>query len=277
MIRARLELLWHKNMGRPYRLSVGIDQNPDGPYEVVLLHGIGRSSAVWEYVADDLKDTPCHVMAFDLLGFGESPKPTWPSYSVDDHAKAAIAAILRYRRHRHPVIIVGHSMGCLIAVRIAALRPDLVERLVLYEPPLYVGLPDKRRYNIRRDLYYRLYKRLIQEPLVTDSPSRLRRLLIKRTGMQVRPETLQPFLRSLQHTIMEQTTLADMRHLQIPIDIIYGSRDMIVIRGNKKHIFKEITAPLQTHTIRELHAVSKRSSVFIAQRILQIIATNNRI
>jgi pimeloyl-ACP methyl ester carboxylesterase len=269
MFRERVSLFWHKNMGRPYRLAVGINQNPSGTDEIVFLHGIGRTSAIWQFVAKDLASKPYHLLAFDLLGFGESPKPDWLNYTVDDHAKTVIATVERYRHQQKPLIFVGHSMGCLIAVRIATLRPDLVQRLILYQPPIYVGLPKKRRYNIRKDLYYRLYKRLVEEP-ETKSPSRLRRLLMQRTGLRVRPETLRPFLKSLQYTIMEQTTLQEMRDIQVPIDIIYGSRDMVVIRGKKKTIFKEITAPLQTHTIRELHVVSQSASDFIAKRIVTV-------
>lgn len=268
MFGERLRLFWHKKLGRPYRLFVGIDQNPTGSDEIVLLHGIGRSSEVWQYLATDLAHKPYHLLAFDLLGFGNSPKPDWPEYSVDDHAQAVIASVLKHRRHARPLMFVGHSMGCLVAVRIATLRPDLVKRLILYEPPIYVGLPDKRRYNVRKDLYYRLYKRLIEEP-DTNSSARLRQLLIKRTGMYVQPEILGPFLKSLQHTIMEQTTLQEMRVLRAPMDVIYGSRDMMVIRGKTKDVFKGVTAPFQTHTIRELHTVSKRASQFIAQQIIR--------
>lgn len=269
MISERLDLFWHRYLRRPYRLHVGINQNPPAAdREIVLLHGIGRSSAVWQYVADDLKDKPYHLLAFDLLGFGTSPKPDWLTYTIDDHANTVITAMLQYRQQKRPMTLVGHSMGCLIAVHIAKIRPDLVDRLILYQPPIYNGLPNKRIYNIRKDLYYRLYNRLIEEP-ETDSPSRLRRLLIKRTGLEVQPEVLGPFLKSLQHTIMGQQTLQEMRGLKIPIDIIYGSRDMIVIRGKTKTIFKEIVAPLQTHTIKELHTVSRRASQFIAERIDQ--------
>jgi pimeloyl-ACP methyl ester carboxylesterase len=267
MLRDRFDSFWHKSLGRPYRLALGIEQNPTGTEEVVLLHGIGRSSSIWQYVAADLSGKPYHLLAFDLLGFGNSPKPTWPNYTVDDHARAVIAAVERYRRQQRPLIFVGHSMGCLIAVRIAVLRPDLVSKLVLYQPPIYMGLPNKRRYNFRKDLYYRLYNRLIEEP-ETRSQVRLRRLLIQSTGIKVHPETLQPFLKSLEYTIMGQTTLREMRHLTIPINIIYGSRDRLVIRGKTKNMFKEITAPLQTHTIREFHAVSQRASAFIAERII---------
>jgi len=267
MIRRRLSIFWHERLGRPYRLHAGIDQNTTGLQEVVLLHGIGRSSAVWSPVAEDLLQKPIHLMAFDLLGFGQSPKPDWLNYTVDDHAKAVIAATLKTRRHKGPMIFVGHSMGCLVAVRVAVMRPDLVKRLILYQPPIYIGLPNKRRYNIRTDLYYRLYKRFIEQSEAVPQ-SRLRPMLAKRTGIWLQPEILQPFLKSLQHTILEQTTLKEMPNIKIPVDIIYGSRDLLVVRGSTKNIFKDIGAPLKTHTIREFHKVSKKAGRFIARQIL---------
>jgi cis-3-alkyl-4-acyloxetan-2-one decarboxylase len=270
MFRDRVSRLWHTYLNRPYRLYVGIDQNPSALHEVVLLHGIGRSASTWHYVAENLVNKPYHILAFDLLGFGQSPKPTWPEYDIDDHAKAVISALLRKRRQRKPVLLVGHSMGCLIAVRIAMLRPDLVSGLILYQPPLYVGLPDKRRYNVRTDLYFRIYKSLI-EGQEKQSQSRLQRLIVSHTGMQVQPEIVQPFVKSLQHTIMGQTTLRDMRKLKVPIEVVYGTRDLLVIRGTAKNVFKDIAAPLQTHTIRELHMVSKKASLFLAKLIDQAL------
>lgn len=266
MLQEGFSKFWHKRLGRPYRLHVAIDQNPGAEQEVILLHGIGRSSEVWRYMANDLLDKPYHLLAFDLLGFGDSPKPDWVTYDVEDHARAVIATTLKHCRHNHPVTFVGHSMGCLIAVRVATLRPDLVKRLVLYQPPIYVGLPNRRRYSLRKDLYYRLYQYLLEEP-VAKSSSRLKMAIVKHTGISVRPEILQPFLKSLRYTIMEQTTLQEMKTLKIPMDIIYGSRDMFVIRGSAKNVFKEIGAPLQTHTIREIHTVSKKASRFIARQI----------
>jgi pimeloyl-ACP methyl ester carboxylesterase len=269
MVSGFFDWFWHEQLKRPYRLRVGIDQHPECQDAVVLLHGIGSSSAVWQYVATTLDGTACHVLAFDLLGFGDSPKPLWLEYSADDHARAVIAAIERQRHRKQPVILAGHSMGCLIAVRIAALRPDLVRGLILYQPPLYVDLPVGRRYSVRRDLYYRLYTHLLNNPNI--SSSRLQRMVMKRTGLLLAPETLQPFFRSLKSTIMQQTTLKDMRKLRAPMDVIYGSLDMVVIRGRSRAVFNGITAPLQTHTLAEFHGISKRASRFIAKRVQLIL------
>jgi len=73
--------------------------------------------------------------AIDLPGSGWSPPPaTMAGYSI-----AALAAtVARVIEHRGtgPVHLVGNSMGGLVAVRLAASRPDLVRSLTLVSPAL---------------------------------------------------------------------------------------------------------------------------------------------
>lgn len=263
MLRDTFDRLWHRVLRRPYRLALPINQGTGEP--VLLLHGIGASGHIWQHVAEVLQDKPYHLIAPDLLGFGASPKPQRLDYSVDDHARAVIATIQR-QAGRQPLVIVGHSMGCLIAVRIARLRPDLVKRLILYQMPLYAGLPNRRHYTVRRDLYFRIYKRLMEWP-AAQTQTGLRRAVIRMTGLHLTPDIWQPFRRSLRSTIMEQTTLQDLTQLRVPLDIIYGSLDAVVIRGKPRKVFAQVLAPLETHTLAQLHRVTVRASKFIAGRI----------
>lgn len=232
----------------------------------MLLHGIGRTGDTWEHVVELLGHTH-RIVAFDLLGFGASPKPDWVTYSTDDHVQAVIASIQKL--HQKPVTLVGHSMGCLVAVRLARLRPDLVKHLVLYEMPLYEGLPNKKVYRLRTDLYYRLYRRILRfEPASQAQKVQLAQRLAKRiVGFEVDERTWQPFMKSLEHTIMAQTTAQDMQHVRIPMDVIYGRYDMLVIRGKAHKFFGEDSEHINTHTIRESHVISPKASKFIVDRI----------
>ena len=238
---------------------------------MVLLHGIGASAMAWEPLAQALAGQPVRVVALDLLGFGNSPKPLWPDYAVDDHARSVIAAIKRQRLGA-PAILVGHSMGCLVAVRVARLRPDLVRYLVLYEMPLYAGLPKQRRYTVRRDMYFWIYQRIIDMPppqpgLVDHSPA-LRRAITRLTGLDMDSRSWLPFVRSLQHTIIEQNTLQDIRQLRVPMDIVYGSLDVLVIRGRARRLFGPDSAHIATYTITQQHRITQRAGRFLAHRIL---------
>jgi len=237
---------------------------------VVLLHGIGRTGQVWERVVEGLKRLDVRIVAFDLLGFGASPKPDWPLYNVDDHARAVITALERLGSPE-PAVLVGHSMGCLVAVRVAALRPDLVRHLVLYEMPLYEGLPDKKLWRLRLGLYSRFYRYLGRYQPTFDAETRVKlteRLARRIVGFEVLEDTWQPFVKSLQHTIMEQTTAEDIKRIDTPMDVIYGTFDMFVIRGRPRQFFGEEGDNVKAHTIRERHVISKKASRFIAERIM---------
>lgn len=263
-----LDRFWHRTLRRPYRLARVIDAGQADGAPVVLLHGIGRTGQVWQRVVELLAALPVRIAAFDLLGFGASPKPDWLAYDSDDHARAVIAALEQLRPVR-PAVLVGHSMGCLVAVRVARLRPDLVRHLVLYEMPLYDGLPEKRRYRLRTDLYLKLYRRLTRyKPTFSDRNVRLSERLGRRVvGFEVTAQTWQPFVKSLEHTIIEQTAADDINQLDTPMDVIYGSFDMFVIRGKAEHFFGTDTDNIAVHNIRARHVISPKASRFIVQRI----------
>ncbi len=260
------DTIWHKWFMQPYQLACITDVGEGVP--VVMLHGLGRHAGVWHHLIEYLQSRPYRLVAFDLLGFGTSPKPDWPEYSVDDHANAVIAS-LRQRKTKTPVILVGHSMGCLIAVRIAKLQPGLVKHLVLYEMPLYSGLPDTKHYRMRLDFYFRLYKRIIQyQPNFETSNARAgQRIAEKIMEVSMTPDAWRAFVRSLEHTIMEQNTNEDLKDIDAPIDVIYGTRDRLVIRGKTRLLFGEDVTNITAHTIRESHRISDKASRFLAERI----------
>lgn len=263
---------WHGRLRQPYQLAKTHDFGTG--QGIVLLHGIGRSGQVWQEVTKLLESNKvaCRVISYDLLGFGSSPKPASIKYDVDDHAKAVINQINKLKGSK-PVVLVGHSMGSLVAVRVAKLRPDLVKHLVLYEMPLYKGLPTSWHYRTRINLYFRLYDWITkQNPSFEDVQKRLsERLTTKIVGTDITADTWQPFIKSLKNTIMSQTADEDLPTLNVPADIIYGSRDMLVIKGKVIDTLGLNSDLVTTHTIRERHIISKRSSAFIVGRIISAI------
>lgn len=273
MALALLDRFWHKTLRRPYYLAQAIDIAGNGE-AVLLLHGIGRTSRVWDHVVYGLAARGLRVVGLDLLGFGASPKPAWLSYDVDDHAAAVIATIEKLEL-KTPIVVVGHSMGCLVAVRVARRRPDLVKHLVLFEMPLYEGLPYKRRYRLRTDLYRRFYSRIIRfQPSFNQATAdRVERLAQRIAGLEVTPETWLPFVRSLENTIMKQTTADDIKSLAVPMDVVYGRFDMLVIRGEPKQIFGTDVPNISAHTIKARHSISPKSSYFLVERILAALGS----
>jgi len=265
---AVLDRWWHQKLRRPYRLAKRVDSGSG--QLIVLLHGIGRNSQVWRNLVDELQEMPVRVVAFDLLGFGESPKPLWLDYGVDDHVQAVVNSIERLHPEG-PVILVGHSMGCLVSVRLAAQRPDLVRHLVLYEMPLYKGLPNKRYYRLRLNFYTKIYKWLLKyEPTFNSSSPKLSdRLAQKFTELEVDPVSWHAYIKSLQNTIYEQTAPEDIPKLAMPMDVIYGTFDMLVIRGTIQHVYgTSDDAHMRIHSVRAGHRITRKASKFLGSRIV---------
>lgn len=115
------------------------DGAPAAPVRV-FLHGLGASSTYhFPEVAQhpDLAPGSALSLLVDLLGFGYSDRPGTFDYAPLDHA-AAVAELLDAEQIRGADVI-GHSMGGSVGLALAALRPELVGRLVLAEANLVAG------------------------------------------------------------------------------------------------------------------------------------------
>jgi pimeloyl-ACP methyl ester carboxylesterase len=101
---------------------------------VLCLHGMAGAATNWtDFMAELAADFDC--AAIDLPGYGWSPPPaTMADYSIA--ALAATVSRLIEHQGRGPVHLIGNSMGGLIAVKLAASRPDLVRSLTLISPAL---------------------------------------------------------------------------------------------------------------------------------------------
>lgn len=106
------------------------DDEPARSTGVLLLHGIGMTSASLEPVAIALSSSH-RAVSLTLPGHGRTPRPAEP-LSVEDYADAAGEAADRLGLES--VVVVGQSMGAQFSVELARRRPDLVVGLVLIGP-----------------------------------------------------------------------------------------------------------------------------------------------
>ena len=161
-----------------------MDVPPTGPANgrtVLLLHGRNFPASYWEPVAKALAGAGYRVVIPDQIGFGKSSKPTF-LYSFDDLAR--LTSGLLDRLGIAQADLVAHSMGSMLAVRLARAYPQKVTRLVLQAP---IGLED-----------YRLYVPPVEtERLVTQerelSADGYRRQLVSNYAL-TRPEQVDPFV-----------------------------------------------------------------------------------
>jgi pimeloyl-ACP methyl ester carboxylesterase len=105
---------------------------------VLLLHGKNFSGYYWEGVIQTLAAKGFRVVAPDQLGFGMSSRPDI-YYSF--HQMAANTKALLDKLGISKVVVVGHSMGGMLATRFTLMYPQMVKKLVLESP---IGLEDYR-------------------------------------------------------------------------------------------------------------------------------------
>jgi pimeloyl-ACP methyl ester carboxylesterase len=104
---------------------------------MVLLHALGDTALDWEPVAGALA-ADFRVFAVDLRGHGGSGRPGTYSFELmRDDVVAVLDAL-----DLHDVILVGHSMGGVVAYLVALAQPGRLARLIVEDaPPPY---PRKR-------------------------------------------------------------------------------------------------------------------------------------
>lgn len=116
-----------------------------GGMPLVFLHALGASS---RYFAPRLGTLPAGARCVlpDLLGFGLSPKPPEGAYTVGDHLAALRETLAARGLDAGPLVLVGHSLGAILAVEYAAAHPDAVAGLVVIGLPYYRTPQEARAY-----------------------------------------------------------------------------------------------------------------------------------
>ncbi len=110
---------------------------PNG-HTIVLFHGNNFAGFYFGSLIDALRKEGFRVVAPDQIGYGRSSKPIIP-YNFNDMARNTRVILQSLKIER--VMVVGHSMGGMLATRFATQYPGMVERVVLYNP---IGLVDQR-------------------------------------------------------------------------------------------------------------------------------------
>ena len=121
---------------------------------VLIVHGLGEHIGRYEHVAAQLLRGGHHVVGYDHRGHGASEGPRGRLHHPDDLVRdlALVIDALRVRQ-RGPLVLLGHSMGGVVAARMVAagLEPKppkwhrAVDALALSSPALDVGLGRAQR------------------------------------------------------------------------------------------------------------------------------------
>ena len=230
--------LVHRWLRVPYRLHVDVVQDPPRPRATLLMvHGIGNNGHAWDNVIHGLPHD-IRIITVDLLGFGRSPHPSHIQYNTHEQARSILQTYFSLGIPDQ-LMIVGHSLGSLVAVEIARRYPLLVKSLVLVSPPFYRPEDPATRQLIRkpdailRDLYTVVQKH--PEDFVRVAGIAMKYKLINNV-FSVTSDNVTTYMATLQAAIVNQTAMNDIEHLTLPITLVRGRLDPVVVPANLTYL-----------------------------------------
>ena len=189
---------------------------------ILLIHGTAAS--IWGPLPDLLADHGT-VIVYDRRGFGGAPGPRGASLS--EHAGDAASILERHGC----AVVVGWSIGGVIALELALRRPELVSGLVLLEPPLHAKRHPRPRL-VAAIAGAQILRRLRSEPAGAErflnwalrsssGPSGLARLSDQDRNAAL--ANAGAILRELDHGTGEHLTLAELARITAPVELLAGS------------------------------------------------------
>jgi alpha-beta hydrolase superfamily lysophospholipase len=119
---------------------------------VLIVHGLGEHAGRYDRLARRLNEWGFAVRGFDQYGHGESggtrgALPS-PNRLVNDLADM-VDSVRGRTPDGIPLIVLGHSMGGLVAAMMVALRPVRIDGLVLSSPALQVSLGRMQKFLLK--------------------------------------------------------------------------------------------------------------------------------
>lgn len=189
---------------------------------IVILHGWKLSSSYYNLLVNVLKRKGFTVICFDLPGFGKTKTPINP-LTLSDYVEFVLKKIKSAKFSK--VIIVGHSFGGRIGIKMAAEYPQLIHKLIL------TGTPGINPIPMGKVLFFRCLaksgKILLSIPMISVFKPLLRSLLHRIAGAYDYSKT-DGMMRITFNNIIREDLKLYMGRLKIPTLLLWGEVDQIV-------------------------------------------------
>ncbi len=216
----------------PRRKSKAISYREAGAGQaLVLLHGIGSSSASWLFQLEGLNG--CRLIAWDAPGYGESDFLKSREPRVFEYADALHAFLERLLLK--DVVLVGNSLGCLMAAAYAAAHPERVRSMLLLGPAAGHG-GDKKKLEERLKQLDDLGPEGLAEKrsptLVAASSPPIALELVRWSQRRIRPDGY----RQAAHCLANGRLADDARQFRKKVLVACGTEDIITPEAGCKAI-----------------------------------------
>ena len=219
----------------PRRKSKGISYREAGAGQaLLLLHGIGSSSAGWLCQLESLSGY--RLIAWDAPGYGESDFLGPEKPRASDYAQALHGFIDRLLLK--DVVLVANSLGCLMAGAYAAAHGERVRSMILLGPAGgYASLPDReQRLHARLEELDQLGPEGLAEKrsptVVSKSSPPFALELVKWNHRRIRPQGMRQAL----HCLAQGSLVTDARRFHKKVLVACGTDDTITPEAGCRQI-----------------------------------------
>ncbi|MBQ8984997.1 alpha/beta fold hydrolase [Candidatus Saccharibacteria bacterium] len=187
---------------------------------VIFIHGIADDSSRWvrpiERLREEHKLDAVRFVTFDLLGSGKSLTDDENlNYDFKDQLEALDNSIEALDIDT-PIVLVGHSMGCLISARYASQHKNKIRELILISPPVYT-------------------KKDFESPKFEPSMDGFKALMVVKNPIY---KDQKAFNNELMQIVSNRTNYDILEKLVEPTTIIYGAADKIIAGYNIPGLLK---------------------------------------
>jgi len=194
-------------------LLINFYQAGEGQKTLLFLHGWRSSATAWSEIIKTLDNKDFLIYALDLPGFGGSAMPR-ASMTVDDYAQIVKEFI--EKKGLKSIVLVGHSFGGRIAIKLLANYPHLVEKLVLVDSAGVIMKQNKT--NIIRAI-----AKIVKPFFKPNFMQKARRKIYESLGAQDYLET--PELKQTFVNVLNEDLTPYLGKISQPTLIIWGAND----------------------------------------------------
>jgi pimeloyl-ACP methyl ester carboxylesterase len=206
---------------------------------ILCVHGLGANIFTWRHFITPFSQNNKLILV-DLRGFGSSPKPAIPHYSIEEHANDIYGIILRNDLKR--LTLIGNSLGggiaLLVALKLCEQDPARLSRLVLIDAGAYKEyLPG----------YLKLMRSFFGKLIVYLAPSKLAAKFVLRASYydktKITAEQISAYaeplaseggryglLQTSRHCIPTNSDeiITKLRNITVPTLILWGRHDNVI-------------------------------------------------
>jgi pimeloyl-ACP methyl ester carboxylesterase len=181
---------------------------------VIFLHGWRSQKEVWKNIVASSKYQVARSYVLDLPGFGKSPTPA-SVWTIGDYAEVVKGFIEKLELKN--IILVGHSFGGRIAIKLAAQNSNWLSKMVLVDS---AGIRDGQSTKKALSYIVKIVKPIFKPKFMQG----FRKEIYKKIGARDYVET--PELQKTFVNVVNEDLRDYLPKIKVPTLLIWGEKDL---------------------------------------------------